>query len=359
MAQVKSRIPLAGGQADPSPPGRAALLLVDFINDMRFDGGAETRASAVTAAWVVAGLRDAADAIQAQAQKVDLADLGRRIAARKQQLQLQGERLRPSRPVSLRRLDLDRLSTEKNDQMPRNYDRDRDDRGRFISDDEDDRNRSRYGAERYGASRRYDEDDRGRGHGGWYGDQGGHSEASRRGWDERRSFRGDREDDDDRGYRSRGRDYDDDDDRGRGRSGWYGDAEGHSEASRRGWDERRSGSRYDDDDDRRYRGGPARDEEGRFLSRDDDDRDYRTRRRSDDYDRDDHDRGRGGWFGDSRGHAEAARRGWDERGRDDARASRRDDEGDRRSSGSRNQGGWFGDSRGHSQAARRGWEGRR
>lgn len=63
MAQVKSRIPLAGGQADPSPPGRAALLLVDFINDMRFDGGAETRASAVTAAWVVAGLRDAADAI--------------------------------------------------------------------------------------------------------------------------------------------------------------------------------------------------------------------------------------------------------------------------------------------------------
>jgi hypothetical protein len=53
-----------------------------------------------------------------------------------------------------------------------------------------------------------------RAHGGWFGDPEGHSEASRRGWD----------------------------DPDHGRSGWYGDPEGHSEASRRGWDER-GGSR--------------------------------------------------------------------------------------------------------------------
>jgi hypothetical protein len=74
---------------------------------------------------------------------------------------------------------------------------------------------------------RYDDDndDRrgGRGHGGWYGDPEGHSEASRRGWEERE------------GSRSRSR-YDDDDDRrgSRGHGGWYGDPEGHSQAARRG-----------------------------------------------------------------------------------------------------------------------------
>jgi hypothetical protein len=44
--------------------------------------------------------------------------------------------------------------------------------------------------------------------------------------------------------------------------------------------------------------------------------------------RDDDDRGHGGWFGDSEGHSEAARRGWDERG--GSRSGRDDD--DRRSS---------------------------
>jgi hypothetical protein len=78
------------------------------------------------------------------------------------------------------------------------------------------------------------------------------------------------EDDDDRrgGYRSRGSDD------GRG---WYGDPEGHSRASRMGWDHR-GGGRYDDDDDRRYssRSQAAadrpRDDYGRFMSEDDDDR---------------------------------------------------------------------------------------
>jgi hypothetical protein len=50
--------------------------------------------------------------------------------------------------------------------------------------------------------------------------------AARRGWEERGG----------------GRYSDDDDDRGRGRGrsqgGWFGDPEGHSEASRRGWRDR-------------------------------------------------------------------------------------------------------------------------
>ncbi|GAA4779621.1 hypothetical protein [Novosphingobium ginsenosidimutans] len=45
------------------------------------------------------------------------------------------------------------------------------------------------------------------------------------------------QDDDDRRYRSRSRD--DEDDRGRGRGGWFGDSRGHSEAARRGWEDRR------------------------------------------------------------------------------------------------------------------------
>ena len=78
----------------------------------------------------------------------------------------------------------------------------------------------------------------------------GHAEAARRGWDERRDDRDDgrrsySSRDDDRRYASR-----DDDQRstGRGHGGWFGDPEGHSEASRRGWDDRRD---YEYDDRRR------------------------------------------------------------------------------------------------------------
>jgi hemerythrin superfamily protein len=229
----------------------------------------------------------------------------------------------------------------------------RDDEGRFTSsrsryDDDDDRRRSMPARDeegRFTSSRsRYDDDDdddyrRGRrGHGGWFGDSEGHSEASRR-----------------------GRDNPD-----HGRGGWYGDPEGHSETSRRGWDEREgSRGRYRDDD--RRRSMPARDDEGRFMSsrsRYDDDDDYRRGGR-----------GHGGWYGDPQGHSEASRRGWEERGgsrsryRDDdedhryARSrddegrftssrSRYDDDDDRRSG--RRHGGWYGDPEGHSEAARRG-----
>jgi hypothetical protein len=169
--------------------------------------------------------------------------------------------------------------------------RERDDYGRFTSDD-DDRRSSRYSSS--GGRSRYDDDDqgRGRGQGGWFGDPEGHAEASRRGWESRSSggpSRSSRYDDDDfRGSRSsssRGRHEDDDEDgRSRGHSGWYGDSEGHAEAARRGWESRGGGS---------SRSSQSRSGGGRSRYEDDDDG-----------------RSHGGWFGDSRGHAEAARRGW-------------------------------------------------
>ncbi|MFD1807288.1 hypothetical protein ACFSHQ_01825 [Gemmobacter lanyuensis] len=159
------------------------------------------------------------------------------------------------------------------------------------------------------------------------------------------------DDDDRRSSRGRGDDYS----RDHGQGGWFGDYEGHSEASRRGWEHRReddrgsggrSSSRYDDDDRRSSRG------------------------RGDDYSRD---HGQGGWFGDPEGHSEASRRGWENRRDDDrgsgSRSSSRYEDDDRRSSRGRGrdddygrdhgQGGWFGDSEGHSEASRRGWENRR
>ena len=161
----------------------------------------------------------------------------------------------------------------------------RDEAGRFMSEGGS-RSRSRYEDEdeRYGGRRSmgrdYDDDERlmrrdeGRGHGGWFGDPEGHSEASRRGWE-----------------RS-----------GHGESGWFGDPEGHSEAARRRWEgghegSYRSRSRYDDDD---RRGGYESRHEGRYY---DDERGSRGRSGG----------GHGGWSGDSEGHAEAARRGWERR----------------------------------------------
>lgn len=109
--------------------------------------------------------------------------------------------------------------------------RERDDQGRFTSDDDDYRRSSRSSSSRGG---RY-EDEGGR---GWYGDPQGHSEASRQGWESRRG------DYDDRGngqrsgnYSSRGSrsssygDYSSD----HGQGGWFGDSEGHSRAARKGW----------------------------------------------------------------------------------------------------------------------------
>jgi hemerythrin superfamily protein len=172
----------------------------------------------------------------------------------------------------------------------------RDDRGRFVSDDDDRRySRPRDEEGRFTSARsrsRYDDDD------------------------ERRHARPRDEEGRFTSSRSHSR-YDDDDDErrgGRGHGGWYGDPRGHSEAARRGWDERegstrsryrdedeRRSSRYDDDDDERRYPRP-RDEEGRFTS-------SRSSSRYDDEDEERRgDRGHGGWYGDPRRHSQAARR---------------------------------------------------
>src|SRR5581483_9353136 len=109
---------------------------------------------------------------KAQAAKVDLAELGRRIEARKQQAQRQGE-LRPSRPVSFSAAlssggfgrpsagQGSYRSTEGDRNMPRYQERD--ERGRFT--DDDDRG-GRYGSSRSSSG----SSSGGRGHGGWFGD---------------------------------------------------------------------------------------------------------------------------------------------------------------------------------------------
>ena len=165
---------------------------------------------------------------KARAAGVDPDALGRRIRACTSSPPDQGGENRPH---------MRHLTANQEDMMPRHSSMpERDEYGRFVSDDD-----HRGGG---GRSRRYD-DDRER--------------------DSRGRFTSDRDDDrygsrgrssgydDDRRYSSRR--YDDDDDRGysrgRGQGGWFGDPEGHSEASRRGWDHRRD----DDDDDRRYSRG--------------------------------------------------------------------------------------------------------
>ena len=294
---------------------------------------------------------------KAKAAGVEPAALGRRIGARTKT---------PSRADGETRPQLRHLTANQEDIMPRNSNMpERDDRGRFVSDDDyggrggsggrgrddDDRDRDSRGRftsdrddDRYssrGRSSRRDDDDRDRDSRGRftsdrdddrYSSRGRSSRDDDRDRDSRGRFTSDRDDDrryaasrrddDDRRSYSRGRD--DDYSRDRGQGGWFGDSEGHAEAARRGWDHRR-----DDDDDRSSsRGRSSRDDDdrdrdsrGRFTSDRDDDRRSYSRGRDDDYSRD---RGQGGWFGYSRGHAEAARRGWDNR--------RDDDDDDRRSS---------------------------
>jgi len=136
--------------------------------------------------------------------------------------------------------------------------RDRDEQGRFVSEDDDRYGRhsprSRYDDEddyRRSRSARHDYDERRR-PGGWYGDSEGHSQAARRGWDDRdhgpSGWYGDSE-----GHsRAARRGWDNPD---HGPSGWYGDSEGHSRAAQRGWDDRQPSRDYYDDDRRR---GPYR-----------------------------------------------------------------------------------------------------
>lgn len=273
---------------------------------------------------------------KAKAAGIATAELAQRLAARKQQLMADAESgmLGPPEMRSFRMQPRSggKAPTSKENEMARGHTTtmERDERGRFMSDDDDRdyRRSSRYEDDDYrrrtpprdeegrfmsrdeygGRSRsRYedDDDDRrgGRRHGGWYGDPRGHAEAAREGWEER-------------GDRSRGRSrYDDDDDDyrrgGRRPGGWYRDPRGHAEAAERGWDNPRHAP-----------SGWFGEPEGHTEAS----------RRGWDNPR----RGRSGWFGDPEGHAEAAERGWD-----NPRHGRS---------------GWYGDPEGHSEASRRGWE---
>ena len=268
--------------------------------------------------------------IFAKAQKagVDMAGLGTKIQARKQELVAQGEALSSS-PPQPRSFTLNPQNRQQENSMAR-YDNDRDERGRFT----DDNNRGRQSR------------------GGGYQDR-----------DEQGRFASD---DDSRSSRSSHYDDDRGGSSGRGHGGWYGDSEGHSRAAeQRGGYGSRSRS-YGDDRDYRsqggYQGGQGnyreRDDQGRFTSEDD-----RRSSRSRDYD-DDRGRSSGegrGWYGDPEGHSRAAHEGWEERGYS-GRQSRRDQDDDDRSSrsggGGRGHGGWFGDPQGHSQASREGWRNR-
>lgn len=116
---------------------------------------------------------------------------------------------------------------------------------------------------------------------------------------------------------SQGRpDYDYDDDYRRG---------GQSQAAGRDRDEygrfTEGGGRYSEGGGRHSEGGGRHSEDGGRYS---EGNRYAGER--------DH----GGWYGDSRGHAEAARRGWD--------------------NSNHGPSGWYGDSEGHSEASRRGWQ---
>jgi len=264
---------------------------------------------------------------KARAAKLDMNALGQRLQSRKEELtqEIQDQGLRPP---TLRALDVDPINRSKQEKstMPRQYERDRDDQGRFSSDDDDRRGGRGY----YGRSNERERDDQGR----FMSEDDDRGGRNYRDDDYRSSSRG--------GYesRSRGRDYEDDDrsrgSQSRGHGGWFGDPEGHSRASEEGWENRgRSGGGYSS------------------RSRDDDDDRYSSRGSS-------QGRGHGGWFGDSEGHSRAAEEGWENRGRGGGGYSSRsrDDDDDRGGRGGRGQGGWFGDPRGHSEASRRGWQNR-
>jgi len=311
---------------------------------------------------------------KAKAAGVDISALGQRLQTRKQELLAKVEE-RGLTPPASRSLEQFRQSQYGGQAMARQNYQGRDEQGRFTDDDDrrSGSSRSRYGGDDdYGRRGSYQsnererddqgrfmssDDDQSRGRGG-YGGQGRNWEGDWEGRGSRRGGRGGYDDDNGNGsrYSRSGSDDDSRSSSGRGR-GWYGDPEGHSRASEQGWEERRGGRGGGDYDDDNRRGSRS------SYSRSGSDDDYRSSG------------GRGrGWFGDSEGHSRASEQGWEERrggrGDDDddnrrgggsrsySRSGSDDDNRSSRGGGSSGHGGWFGDSRGHAEAARRGWRDR-
>ncbi|HYE79265.1 MAG TPA: hemerythrin domain-containing protein, partial [bacterium] len=205
---------------------------------------------------------------QAKAAGVATPELAAQMQELKQSLMERGEALPNPQPISFQPT----MSNQFREvTMARNDYNDRDDRGGRYGMSEG----RGGGGGGYRSAGGRDDDDRGHGRGGWFGDPEGHSEAARRGWETReeeerggRSYGGSRggysEGRGGGGYSSRGYGRDDDDGRGQGRGGWFGDPEGHSEAARRGWESR-------EDDDRGGRSyGSTRGGYGGGRGRDDD-----------------------------------------------------------------------------------------
>jgi hypothetical protein len=142
----------------------------------------------------------------------------------------------------------DQYADEYNDDQSDSRYRDRDDRGRFVSDDDrsegrwcerrsDRMERDQYGRfvahddrHPYRHDDRYDDDQRDQR--GWYGDPQGHFRSAERDWSERYGA-GHRQARDDDYRQSSGRS------REPQHRGWYGDSRGHAQAARRGWQHRR------------------------------------------------------------------------------------------------------------------------
>ena len=248
------------------------------------------------------------------------------------------------------------------------YDRNRDDEGRFTGGSRGDprwRDDDDFGRQNYGRSQQPPRDDRGR-----FMSEGETGDYYGNGRNENRDYGDWRQGGSRVGYEGSRSDYGYEEDsryRGGGQVGHGGEYHGRDDYGRGDYGREDYGREDHGRDD--PGGGRERDEFGRFTSGDDGDRrggyargggrDY------DDYEDRGGSRGRSsgqgrGWFGDSRGHAEAARERWQE-----SRGSRYEDEYDDRERSSRGRGsrgrgdddhrGWFGDPRGHAQAARLGW----
>jgi hypothetical protein len=260
--------------------------------------------------------------VQAKKKGVDLNALGQRIRARKAELQGEGDDLteEPLKAPSIHLQNIESTSEEPMSQYGSQRSRYEDERYRnqalqtrgrsyMQMDEEDDgaggigqqaRDRSWYESDedryasgqdfrstredygaRCGRSRPRDEED---------------ERSSRRGWTSRYG----RGDDQDRGYRGRGQESDRDQQRYRG-----------------------GRSRYGEDENYGYQGrGQDRDEYDRFMSEDDaaySNRSSSGARQGSQSSRGGRDSGsrdgqeHRGWYGDHRGHSQAARRGWQKR----------------------------------------------
>ena len=312
---------------------------------------------------------------KAQEAEIDMKEVGQQLQQRKQQLKdrVESGRLGLPRPRALFSLNK-QSSYKENYAMPRMGGRERDDDGRFMSHDDDRRGGGNGGRGGRSTSQYRERDDNGRfmsDDNGWSG--GGRSGSQYRERDEQGRFLSDDDQGGYSSRGSRGRYEDESDDRRgryRGQSGQdyrERDEQGRfqSDDEQGGYSSRGSRGRYEEDD-RRYSSRSSQ-SGGRYDNDDDDRRSSRSGGGRG--------QGHGGWFGDADGHSQAAQRGWQDRGSsrsvrgqdddgDDRRSSNRsmrsrsDDDDDRRSSsgGGQGHGGWFGDSRGHSQAAKRGWQ---